>query len=234
MRKRLEAWALPFSVGAMLLLACGVGLMLLRHRPLPAQAKARVPDAIGLSAVRDGDSLRVEWSRKGGIVRNADHAVLAIDDGKEHSKLELTHQQLLTSGVRYWPESKKVAFRLEVYRNGGKTSDEIEAAGVEPGPAAPHRVSSQATVERLRPSPFERAKPELVQSRRADIEPVSQQDAEAEAAHSADREKETESAAPTEESGWSRAIRRIPLLKRLRKNPQAADSAPVSDTQPHR
>ena len=208
-------------LGLALLIAIGDAILVLRAPP-----KSPIPvvtDKIGLAVIRDGDGLRVEWNRHAGTVRRATDAMLYIQDGKHQSQLNLDGKQLTGSSVRYWPETENIQFRLEVHNGTASVSDEVRVA------AERAQIAPRAVVERVRPSPFKRTRPEVVRHGparpaapenvvRRDLEPVHR--AGAEARH--------------RESGWAKVVGKIPLLRRLKKHPQTTDSQSVHDTEPRR
>src|ERR1700694_112765 len=106
--------------------------------PLATAALLGMPERIGeppltvadpqqglLRLERDGDALRLRWH-----VPTATHAVLHISDGKYKSKLELTADQVESCMFSYWPESRPVAFRLEVFTPDGEIADTVQAMAV--------------------------------------------------------------------------------------------------------
>src|SRR5436190_4877613 len=119
---QVRRWLLPVALGSLAMIALG-DAVLMRHRPFEPP-KVTVPDKIGLAASRDGDGLRVEWNRNAGMVRRASHALLYIEDGRYHSQLNLSSQELSESSVRYWPDTENVRFRMELYGGSESVTDE--------------------------------------------------------------------------------------------------------------
>ena len=111
---RIPRWALPAAIGGVLAIGAVDAVLMQRH-PVSVRPVA-MPEQIGLHADADGEGMRVQWDRASRPIRNADRAILYIEDGALQSQLDLTGRQLDSSSVRYWPESERVKFRLEVYR----------------------------------------------------------------------------------------------------------------------
>src|SRR5664280_410772 len=121
---RIPRWVLPAALGGVLAIA-GADAFLMQRRPISVRPRA-IGEKIGLRADAEGEGLRVQWDRASRPVRNADHAILFIEDGANRSQLDLAGRQLDSSRVMYWPESERVTFRLEVYR-GSQSSSESAA-----------------------------------------------------------------------------------------------------------
>jgi hypothetical protein len=212
-RPKSWAWVIPAVLAVLVVVAAvDVGLLLRHHAPPKSQA---IPQKIGLTALPDGDALRVEWNRKADPVRRADHAVLYIEDGTHKSRLNLTSAQLTSAGVRYWPETQTIHFRLELNAGNVRTSDETQAALA--APTTP--PATRTVVERVRPSPFERPRQKVARA-----EPASEE------APPPARQLAEVPAPVHRESGWSKVISRIPLLRRLKKHPQATETQAPDDT----
>jgi hypothetical protein len=214
---RIPRWALPAAIGGVLAIA-GADAILMQHRPVSVRPRA-IAEKIGLRADAEGEGLRVQWDRGSRPVRNADHAILFIEDGANRSQLDLTGRQLDSSSVMYWPESERGAFRLEVYR-GSLSSSEAAAFALPPDrrrrrPAGPAR----AMVRAARPSPFEHLAPEVTQTEPAPARPIAPKPAEAVSVS-------VDVAEPASESRLDRFISRIPLLRRWRTRPAADGSEP--------
>src|SRR5450631_131256 len=92
-------WALPAALGGVLAIA-GADAILMRRHPVSARPR-QIPEQIGLHADAEGGGVRVEWDRASRPVRNADHAVLSIEDGPLQSRVDLTGRQLDGSSVKY-------------------------------------------------------------------------------------------------------------------------------------
>src|SRR5437763_1058286 len=155
---RIQRWLLPLAVCAVALIAVGDAVMMRPHAK--EVAKPAIPDHIGLAASRDGDGLRVEWNRNASVVRGATHALLYIEDGRYQSQFSLSDRQLTDSAIHYWPETGNVRFRLELYRGSESVADEVRIAAERSSPGV--HTASRTVVERARPSPFERTRPEVV------------------------------------------------------------------------
>lgn len=139
----------------------GTDAFLMRRRPLSIPSRS-IPEKIGLRADSEGGRLHVQWDRASRPIRDAERAVLYIEDGSLQSHLDLTGRQLDRSTILYWPETNLVSFRLEVYHGNLSSSD--SAACSLPRDAIRHRRpgTQRAIVEQARPSPFELVRPEIV------------------------------------------------------------------------
>jgi hypothetical protein len=205
-------WALPAALCGVLAIA-GADVILMRHHPLAARPQP-IPEQIGLHADAEGAGVRVDWDRASRPVRNADHAVLYIEDGASQSHVDLTGRQLDGSSVLYSPESESVIFRLEVYR-GTQSSTESAAFALPQGPTRRKQHGpARAIVQQVRPSPFEPVQPviEVTQVRPPPIIAAP----EAVAAN-----QPVAAVEPPRESRLERMIGKIPLLRRWRKHPAA-------------
>jgi len=149
-----------------------------------------------MNVVREGRALRLNWDRDAAVVRDATHAVLHISDGKHQSEMNLDQQSLQSGTASYWPESREVGFRLELFSAGGTASGEIQAPGA-------------LAEEQEKPSPF--AEPHRPAKRRARM-------VEFRSPAVAEPQKP-----PRHPSRWARTVGKIPLLRRLKKSPQRAD-----------
>lgn len=218
---RVQRWLLPIALSAVALIALGDAVMM-RSRP-KTMAKAAIPDHIGLAAARDGDGLRVEWNRNASIVRGATHGLLYIEDGRYQSQFSLSDQQLTDSAIRYWPETTNVRFRLELYRGSESVADEVRISAERSGPEL--HTASRTEVERARPSPFERTRPEVV---RRQLTPAAV--SAAVVRPNADIAPEVPVAEPKHKGFLSR----IPLLRRLKKHPQTTDPLEFDDSPKYR
>jgi hypothetical protein len=216
---RIPRWVLPAALGGVLAIAAADAVLMRRH-PVSARPRA-IPENIGLHADAEGEGLRVQWDRGSRPVRNADRAVLYIEDGTLRSQVDLTDRQLGGSSVLYWPESERVTFRLEVYRGSQSSSDSV-AFGL-PQAASRRRQSgpARAIVEQARPSPFEHAEPEIVVTQTRPAPLVAPKAAPEPAAP-----EPVAVAEPPRESRLGRLISRIPLLRRLGKHPQSDETQP--------
>jgi len=151
-------------------------------------------DQVALNVRHDGRALRLNWDRNAPAIRDATHAILHIDDGNHRSEMNLDPQSLASGTASYWPESREVRFRLEVFAPGRVTSGSIQAPGV----AAETKPSPFVT-----PAPPKRH-PKIVALNRPEPEPEPV-------------------VAPPKPSKVSRFFGKIPLLRRLKKNPQSDD-----------
>src|ERR1035441_6845418 len=85
---RIPRWVLPAALGGVLAMA-GADAILMRRHSVSVRPPA-IPEQIGLRANAEGEGLRVQWDRASRPIRNADHAVLSIEDGTLKSQLDLT------------------------------------------------------------------------------------------------------------------------------------------------
>ena len=211
---RIPQWALPVALGGVLAIA-GTDAILVQRRPISVPSRT-VPEKIGLRADAESGGLRVEWNRTSRPVRHADRAVLYIEDGSIQSRVNLTGRQLDCSTVLYWPETDRVNFRLEVYR-GQTSSSESTACGLPRDAIRRKRKGAdRAIVEKARPSPFERVRPEIVTTetlpppkpiQRAEaIDPSTSLDTEA------------------DERSGDEMISKIPPLPRVEKHPESDEN----------
>jgi len=210
-------WLLPAALAGMLAIAITDAVMLRRH-PAIAQVTPTVSERIGLTAEPDGDALHLQWDRHARPIQDADHGLLYIVDGKHQTQLDLTSQQLNSASVRYWPESPAVTFRMEVYKGANSSSDSVQIPVDKPVTAA-----EAVRTELVRnPSPFERVRPEIVRHRAPRPAPVVER---AQAV-------EPEPVVREHESGFSRVVSKIPLLRRLKRHRQSDSAAAPVDNGP--
>jgi hypothetical protein len=158
---------------------------------------------------------------KAPVVRRAAHALLYIQDGKYQSQLNLKGSELAGSNVRYWPETGHVRFRLELFDGSQTASDELHL-----DTAADARRAERAVVERARPSPFSPARVRVVRAESARVE-VRRPAPEPAMMPNAVPAAVPAPAKVTKESGLSRVVGKIPLLRRLKKHSQGVDSGTV-------
>jgi hypothetical protein len=205
---------LPAALCGVISLGVADIVMITIRRPISTKP-ATIPDTIGLHAAAEDGALRVHWNRHSRPIRNADHAILYVADGATQSQLDLSGRDLDRSSVRYWPESGQVTFRLEVYR-GTQSSSDSAVVELPPDRARTRKVgAARAAVEQLRPSPFERLEPEIVQVQALPVPVAATTPAAVEPV-----------AAPEEakEHGLTRVISKIPLLRRLTKHSQSDEN----------
>jgi hypothetical protein len=195
----------------------GTDAFLMRHRPIPLRSRA-VPETIGLRADSEDGRMRVDWNRASRPIRDAERAVLYIEDGSRRSHLDLTRRQLNRSTVQYWPETDRVGFRLEVYHGNLSSSDSAGCSMPQAGVRHRRPGTERAIVEQARPSPFELVKPEIVLTQTLPRRAVPVE----ESAEAPDPALQPGNAAEQKgESRLDRMISNIPLLRRLEKHPQS-------------
>jgi TonB-like protein len=166
------------------------------------------PAHVALSVQHDGPSLQLIWDRQSAVIRDAVNAILDITDGDRQSQLDLSAQEIQSGLISYWPDSKNVTFRLRVFSEGHSTDDSLHVADAIPAPA----TATQIDTPKSRPSPFVAPPKPIVPSplpadfststRRPEPQILIEVDA-------------------VGESRWGHAIGHIPLLRRLKKHPQA-------------
>jgi hypothetical protein len=215
--RHIPRWALPVALGGVLAIAAADAVLMQRH-PVSVRPPA-VPENIGLRADAEGERLRVQWNRGSRQIRNADHAVLSIEDGTVETKLDLTGRQLDSASVLYWPESERVTFRLEVYRGTQSSRDSTDFAPAQARGRRRPAGLARALVEQTRPSAFQHEEPAIEETQPLPVpvvahEQTPQPPPEPEAAPL------PAAAGPPRENRVSRIISKIPLLRHLRKHPQ--------------
>lgn len=160
----------------------------------PSRAAVASSEQVALNVRHDGRAMRLNWDRNAESVREATHAILHIADGKHQSQMNLDPQSLKTGTASYWPESREVTFRLELFTPGRVASGSIRATGA---------------VAESKPSPF--VVPPPATKRRSKVVALSSPEVAA---------NPVEKSRP---SKLSRVFGKIPLLKRFKKSPQRAD-----------
>src|ERR1035437_6065922 len=207
---RIPRWVLPAALGGVLAMA-GADAILMRRHSVSVRPPA-IREQIGLHANAEAEGLRVQWDRASRPIRNADHAVLFIEDGTARSQLDLTGRQLDSSSVMYLPQSERVTFRLEVHR-GSQSSSDSAAVDLSQDRNRHHRQGpARAMVQQVRPSPFQHMDPEIEVTQTLPVHAVA-------ARAPAPEPVGTASAEPQTDSRLGRWISRIPLLRHLRKAP---------------
>ena len=192
----------------------GADAILMRRHSVSVRPPA-VPEKIGLNANAEGAGMRVQWDRASRPIRNADRAVLFIEDGTARSQLDLTGRQLDSSSVMYLPQSERVTFRLEVHRGSQSSSDSAAVDLSQDRNRHRRQGPARAMVQQVRPSPFEHMDPEIEVTQTLPVHAVAARAPVESVAAS----EPAASAAPQSESRLGRWISRIPLLRHLRKAP---------------
>jgi len=142
------------AAGLLMIVAAAVFVFRDRSRPAPAPPAAPTGQtAVSIEPL--GRALKLRWDPNSPGVRAATAGALVISDGKRESRMELTGRDLRAGVASYWPESRDVAFRLEL-------------DGTPVGSAR-----TLANVEERRPSPF--ASTEAPRRRAAPIKRVQAQ-----------------------------------------------------------
>ena len=164
------------------------GVMEAATRPV-APAQLSEPQAVKLDVRRYGQALRLTWDPSAAAVRDATHATLHIQDGRQDSQLELDSNMVHAGVLSYWPETRNVGFRMELFSPDQNVSASIRSvngtavdAGLEPVAPRPRRMvrpttrADRADREDLRPSPFtspQSAKPAPTPARPVNTAPAS-------------------------------------------------------------
>ncbi len=209
-RTPVRQWVL--AIAGILMIAAAIAIVMRNRAQLrPAAAAAAVPTpsrGAALSIQHDGPALRLRWDPRAPDVLAAGRGVLVITDGGRESRMELNPRELAAGLASYWPDSRNVAFRLEVDKSAPAavqssllteerpSLDRSPAAAVQASPVAEKRPSPFVSPKspRRRPVPVRRIEPE------PDPGPV---------------EFEKPVKRP---SRIGRAFGKIPLLRRLRKD----------------
>jgi hypothetical protein len=214
---RIPRWILPAALSGVLAIMAADAVLMRRHRVSARPEPVR--ERIGLHADAEGGGVRVEWDRGSRPIRNADRAILYIEDGTERSQVALTGRQLDGSSVMYLPESERVTFRLEIHRGSQSSSDSIDFGLPQDHARRRRQGPARAVVETMRPSPFERVEPEIevTQTRPKPVLVASEP---------APTPQPVATAEPPKEGRFDRMISRIPLLRRLQKHPQSDGTEP--------
>jgi len=194
-------WAISTALCGVLVLGA-VDLYMMRRHPVKPHVLPQA-EAIGLHAEADGEALRVQWNHRSRPIVNADRAVLHISDGEKQRHVALDGSQLDRASVRYWPETERIAFRMEVFRGDQHATDATDVAVAE---RRQTKLAGRAEVERLRPSPFDHVQPEIVV---VQYRPPAVVIA---------REVAVSPPAQPERSSFQRVLSKIPLLRRLGKH----------------
>jgi hypothetical protein len=210
-------WLLPGALAGVLAIVVTDAVMLRRH-PVLAPPAPQTSERIGLTAEPDGDALHLQWDRHARPIHTADHGILYILDGTHQSRLDLTAQQLNSASVRYWPESPAVTFRMEVHNGAASSSDTVQVPVGKPV-ADPVPIRAQVVKN---PSPFERVRPEIMRRQVVRPAPVVERV----------RAVEPEPVVHERDSGFTRVVSKIPLLRRLTRHRQSDASAAPADNGP--
>jgi len=199
-----------------------------------------------------GEMLLLAWDRDAAGIADASHAILHVTDGNRKIDLPLTPTELGSGRFSYWPATRNVTFRLDTFRADRNTGNAVGVMTNQPvnsgvvaasGPAPPHPATSrQAEVHRWAKASSddrETAELETNTASRAEFEaprpapysplpkpapaPVTPSIPPAVAPPKAAPEPRIEvSAVPVPGSRFGRALGHVPLLRRLRKQPQVS------------
>jgi hypothetical protein len=91
---------------------------ILRRRAISART------SLGMHVERLDRSLIVKWNPQSRAVHFGINGILQIDDGTQHSKLQLDSDQLTSGSVMYAARRNSVTFRLKVFDGNGSTVSE--------------------------------------------------------------------------------------------------------------
>lgn len=102
-------------------------------KPQPAESTA-----VMLSVQRQEATAILSWNREALPVKNADYALLEIDDGGNRQVLRLGKTELEAGRVVYIPRNRDVGFQLQVFGPAGSATESIRSvAGPSPTQAQP-------------------------------------------------------------------------------------------------
>ena len=107
-----------------------------------------------------GSSLDLRWDRHSQSIRRANGAVLTIDDGEQHRRLELALDDLTQGSIQYWPTSTDVAFRLDVFTSDATDSESVRVVNIPIPPRPPSAEAKPADMtEPIPPKSSRRTEP---------------------------------------------------------------------------
>jgi TonB family protein len=175
-----QIWKLTFRIAlaAMLVLVAAFGGYTLAQWWTPALPAAtwppqapvtvpQAPDSIALRATWNGNSLHLQWDRQAPPIRGAERGVLWITDGNRQRRLDLNQRQLTQGSIQYWPSSRDVDFKLDIFNAAGGVSESVRAVGV------PVSEGTQRSVPHEQPRQDPPAPNSLpMPSVRVDVEPL--------------------------------------------------------------
>ncbi|PWU00279.1 MAG: hypothetical protein C5B51_25460 [Terriglobia bacterium] len=226
-----------------------------------AQARASTPGRVTLQVERQGRALHLTWDRNAEPMHDATHAKLYITDGRHNSQLELDSRELKAGALSYWPDTQDVTFRLEVFSDSGTATSALRVVGGRPEAVSvpqtavqtpppilseteklPPRASPQGSASRVveeiaKPSPFE-PPPQPARVAEPAPPPPAPPVKEAEVRSPPPPAREPApyvavSAEPVNGSRLGRVVRKIPLIGRLKRKPQAfVPPKPVHQVRP--
>jgi hypothetical protein len=114
-------------------------------------AGSQVPQ-FKLTVQQAGPALRLAWDKNNPLVRKADHGHLLTRDGAIQKQLWLDGHQLSTGQLVFWPASRNVSFRLELYSM--LDSQQLNAAlKGDPQPQTDGKPEEQPIATAAAPSP---------------------------------------------------------------------------------
>jgi outer membrane biosynthesis protein TonB len=80
-----------------------------------------------LNVQRQDGSAILGWDPESAAVRDADHALLTIEDGPNRKQLHINKPELETGQIVYIPRGSDVAFRMQVFASAGSTTRSIRS-----------------------------------------------------------------------------------------------------------
>jgi hypothetical protein len=205
-----------------------LGAVVFHHTPRPSTTTA---SRLGLNVEREGQVLLVGWDRNSQPVHNASHAILHIKDGRQQSQTDLNSQQLRAANVKYWPETQKVTFVLEVTQGDGSISESVQVVGdaapvaAPPKRPAPDSLSANVSPEPDRPSPFAlRTQREIRPEPSIRLATAAQDPQPRLVITSAATPLPSAAEKSDQGSRLARMVGKIPWFRRLKKHPQQSEN----------
>jgi hypothetical protein len=145
-------WALGSSLALLALAALGAAYW---PRSETGQAPERAPVSLALNVERQAGQLRLSWDRDSPVVHTADRGLLGITDGDKRAEVNLDETELRTGSFVYWPVSRDVNFRLEVFDGTIRFAESVRTlVGPSVAPAPSFSASGAAPGELPEPSRF--------------------------------------------------------------------------------
>jgi hypothetical protein len=147
-RRKLGTWIVTVTLAVLLISAAfSVRSYSSRHSIGPVRSAL---EYIQLGVEREGSILRVHWDRNSPTLRNANRAVLHVQDGEAQADRVLTASDLDAGSTTYEPKNSELAFRLDVYSAEPGATGLVQVMNLlkpadisQPAPPAP-RIQPQA------------------------------------------------------------------------------------------
>ncbi|HYL38510.1 MAG TPA: hypothetical protein VEV17_21520 [Bryobacteraceae bacterium] len=134
-------WLWVFPV----LLALAVIVFLWKQKSLAAPAPT-----FSLRVAGTANDVEISWDREAPAVRDADRAVIEIQDGPATSQLKLAPDQVRSGSAHYFRQSGDVGFAMTIYPSGGPELREFARLIVQESAAAPAPAKSDQAGMQLR------------------------------------------------------------------------------------